>query len=190
MEVEPNWQIVESHLLSQSEVAVRQFVAQHGNEQCSFVAYAVDPYYGRFRICFDTLENGVHVARDNERRAMERRARMLTYDWSWQNAKDLSTKPRVTEYPPYTSDFAHYDYATMEFSGWPDFARSPHYPKGDRGPDDYLEGNVRITIWRIIDALINGEIVKQLNLASPCRFGYQFHDEELIVMRIVNWPAI
>ena len=52
-----------------------------------------------------------------------------------------------------------------------------------------MEGNLRIVLWKAIERLIASDAFAPLCLASPFRVGYQLHERELVVLRILNWPA-
>lgn len=54
--------------------------------------------------------------------------------------------------------------------------------------EGYLEGSTRLVFWKVLERLIDSGLFSHLHLSSPFRVGYQFHDQELIVLRILNWP--
>ena|SRR5579862_3150353 len=60
-------------LVEESKAGILRFAAEHPQEICSFFAYDANAVYGEFHLCFDTLENGLLAAQNNEREAMERR---------------------------------------------------------------------------------------------------------------------
>jgi hypothetical protein len=64
-----------------------------------------------------------------------------------------------------------------------------YYPIGLAHQDDFLESNVRLVLWRVAERLVADEAFKPLTLASPFIVGYEFHDGEDVVLRILNWPA-
>jgi hypothetical protein len=68
-----DWQSLEDRLYEQSKAIIQHFAAEHPNVTCSFFAYDTDPKEGYFLLGFDTLENALCVAQENEQRAIKRR---------------------------------------------------------------------------------------------------------------------
>jgi hypothetical protein len=187
----PNFQQIEDQLYSEGVEAIIRFGQEHGDDLCSFFAYDVDPLYGNVFLSFDTFDNSIKMARENEQQAIARRANMLNMEWSWQSARRYSTDPLVLDYSPDIGHFAYADFRALFFPEWEEVSDSEHYPRGERepDPDDYMEGNLRIVLWKAIERLIASDAFAPLCLASPFRVGYQLHERELVVLRILNWPA-
>lgn len=102
----------------------------------------------------------------------------------------MSKAPRVTDYSPDIGYFAYHMYADLNFPELAGFKESETYPqKRNAVEDDYIEGHVRIILWKVIERLIASDTFSQLHLASPFRVGYEFHDGDLLVLRILNWPT-
>ena len=183
-----DWQALEEQLVEQSRETIRHFAAQYPDVTCSFFAYAVNPIYGEFLISFETAEHSLEQAQENEQEAIKRRNQMLTLPQAWRGAQYFSTHPVVTEYSPDTGLFAHPIYAHIQVSELDELSASGVYPRGGETEDDYIEGNARIVLWKVIERLIASDAFSPLTLASPFRVGYQVHDEALVVLRILNWP--
>jgi hypothetical protein len=70
-------------------------------------------------------------------------------------------------------------------------SESDNYPQRQNNiEDDYIDGNVQIVLRKVIERLIAGEGFASLHLSSPFHADYQFHEKELVVLRILNWPTI
>lgn len=190
MAVVIDWQVLEERLFEQSCAVIKQFAEDHPDVICSFFAYDTDPGYGYFLLSFDTAENSLQQALKNEYWAIEERKKMLSQEWSWNSARSLSRVPPITDYSPDVGYFAYYMYAEIRFPELVEFKESEAYPqRSNEVEDDYLEGHVRVVLWKIIERLIASAIFSQLRLSSLFRVGYQFHEEDLLVLRILNWPA-
>lgn len=186
----PDWQSLEERLFEQTSSVIRQFATEHSDVTCSFFAYDTDPGHGYFLPSFDTYENSLQQAQKNEQWAIEQRQKMLSQDWSWNSASYLSKSPRITDYSPDVGYFAYHIYAEFHFPELVEFRENESYPqKRNDAEDDYLEGHVRIILWRVIERLIMNDAFAQLRMSSPFRVGYQFHDEDLLVLRILKWPG-
>jgi hypothetical protein len=183
-----DWQALEEHLFARSREAILRFAREYPEARCSFFAYDANPIYGEFLVGFDTAEHSLQQAQEHEQQAMKRRNQMLTLPEAWRYAKYFSTDPVVTAYTPDVGFFAHSMYAHIQVSELDELSRSGAYPKGQETDDDYIEGNARIVLWKVIERLIASNAFSSLTLASPFRVGYQYHDEALVVLRILNWP--
>jgi len=186
----PDWHKVEEVLFDQGKAAIMQFASEHSHEQCSFFACYADPFEGLFEYCFDTFNNAIRMAMKTESEAIEYKNMMLRRDWLWKQAKILTNHPHIVDYAPFTGLFAYTPYTEITFDGWLGFVDSEDYPEKKDGEDDYLEGNTRMIIWRVFDRFIENHLFQHLHMTSPFRLGYQFHDSDLIVLRILNWPQL
>lgn len=186
----PDWQEVETLLFEKSKETIEHFAKEHPGVQCSFFAYFANPLSGEFAICLDTPENALQQAMKEEQRVRERREKRLhsPAGLAWWRAQNTIEVPRLTDYTPIIDDFHFALYTWMNFEGWTEFFDSESYPKSSPGRDDYLAGNTRIVLWKVIERLIQEQIIFQLQMAPPFRLGYHFYQEDLIVLRILNWP--
>lgn len=188
MEAIFDWQALEEHLIEQSREAIRRFATEYPDVTCSFFAYDVNPIYGEFLVSFETAEHSLQTAQENEQEAIRRRNQMLTLPEAWRGAEYFSTHPVVIEYSPDVGLFAYPMYAQIKVYELDELSASGVYPTGLPTDDDYIEGNARIVLWKVIEQLITSDAFAPLALASPFRVGYQYHDEALTVLRILNWP--
>lgn len=185
----PEWDEVEEQLYQHTASTIRRLEAEYPDDVFCFFAYAIDTMVGQFQLCFDTLHNSLYWAKENERLAIERRAKYLNHDLAWRGASATVRGP-VTSYNPYTQDFAYAAYSEFSFPDWEDFTWSEDYPRLGQGDDDYLEGNAHIVVWKVTERLIEDDAFAHLRLAQPFYIGHEFHERGLEVMRIINWPEV
>lgn len=183
-----NWKDIEETLFSEAKAAIFRFAEEHSGEICSFFAFAWMIVDGDFSICLDTFSNAQRRARDNERTAIEDREQFLGGKHAWGSAHSFLAEPRIVDYAPAVDLFAYAPYADIFFEDWEAFASNESVPKSRAWEEGYIMGSTRLVLWRVLERLIDGDIFACLHLSSPFRVGYQFHDQELIVLRILNWP--
>ncbi len=186
----PNWQEVETTLFEEGKEAIERFATEHPDLLCSFFAYYADPLSGEFAICIDTQEHALQQARKEELSVCQGRERWLHSPSAWRYAQTTIELPRLTEYSPLVDYFHFAFYSTTTFADWTTFFDSKSYPKQLPGEDDYLAGNTRIVLWKVLERLIQEQAFSRLNMAPLFRLGYYFHEKELVVLRILNWPIL
>ncbi|MEO6891656.1 MAG: hypothetical protein ABI456_18870 [Ktedonobacteraceae bacterium] len=122
---------------------------------------------------------------------MAQREMMLKLEGAWRGAKfNLRS---IRESSPDLGEFAYYPpYAEFRYKELEELCLSGDYPQKEHAvDDDYIAGNVRITLWKVVERLITSKVFAPLRLASPFRVGYRFHDDgHFIVLRLLNWPAL
>ncbi len=185
----PDWQEVETTLFEKSKEAIERFAKEHPDVQCSFFAYSADPISGEFAISIDTPENALQQARKEELRVYQWRKGWLATPDASKYTHEYLKKPNSTDYTSIVDYFQFAFYEYFMFDGWTTFFDSDSYPESQPLEDDYLAGNVRIIIWKVFERLIQEQVFSQLNTTSFFRLGYYFHEEDLIVLRILNWPT-
>jgi hypothetical protein len=184
----PDWKSVENKLYSESITAINSFTAEYPEEEVCYFAFDSDPVYGYVLICFDTTENSVSEARRQAQRSIEIMREYLASAWNWQTTKSMLISSQVLPFTNNTGDFQYQGYAEVKFPEWEKLAESEKYPQGDfEGADDYLEANVSVVFWRVIDRLIEEGKFSMLRMSSPFYVGYGFHDDDQIILRILNW---
>lgn len=190
MENPLSWQAIEQAFYDKAKEVIEEFAKEHPGMLCSFFACFADPFSGTFAFSFDTPENAAHEAMKHE--LMILRRKQTTYEQlgstdAWRYARSSVNLP--LESYPHTSDFFQYaSYAKLEFN-WFEIANSHAYPQREEGQDDYLEGQIRWMICHAMDRLVADHIFERLTMTSPFRLGYEFHEEGLTVLRLLNWPA-
>jgi len=68
------------------------------------------------------------------------------------------------------------------------FFDSEQYPHCKPGQDDYLAGNTRVIIWKVLERFIADNVFLHIKTTPLFRLGYQLFEEDLVVLRILNWP--
>jgi hypothetical protein len=184
----PDWQKAEETLFEAGTATLEQFGKEHPGTICSFFAYYVYPSKGAIDVCIDTPENALHEAMREELFTLGRRQKLLKFPTSWQLASFYTEIPAIVDYAPNANLFQYASQARVTFEEWAAFCQSKAYPETEKPQDDYLEGNIRIVIWKVCERLIQDKVFLHLDLASPFRVGYQFHERPLIVLRVLNWP--
>lgn len=183
-----DWHALEDQLVERSRQVIFQFATEYPEVTCSFFAYEVHPHAGDFLLSFETIEHSLQQAQEQEQWAIASRSKMLSHEWSWRAAKYFSTAELVTDYNSEVEYFAHHLYADLHVKELNKLSAGGEYPKGGETENNYIEGNIRIVLWKVTERLIAHEAFNRLTLASPFRVGYEFYDEPLVVLRILNWP--
>ena len=184
----PHWREVETTLVEQGKIAIERFATEHPDLTCSFFDIAADPLSGEFFFCFDTPHNAIYQAMKQELFTLGQRQSQSYWkrSESWRYAGAFSAS--LLEYAPSANLFHYFSYAQLSFD-WLAFTDSEAYPEREEGQEDYLEGHMCIAIWRAIERLIADKAFLRLHMTAPFRIGYQFTEEELIVLRLLNWPV-
>lgn len=186
----PDWQEVETILFEKSKKTIERFTREHSDLTCSFFAYSANPLSGEFAISIDTPQHALQQAQKEELRVSQWRDGWQHTPNASKYAHEFLKKPNITDYSPIVDYFQFAFYEYFLFDGWTTFFDSDSYPEQQSSEDDYLTGNTRIAIWKVIEQLIQEQMFSQLKLAPLFRLGYFFHNEELIVLRILNWPPL
>ncbi len=190
MENAPDWKVVEERLVETGCSAIRRFAGEHSEEVCSFFAYVVDPYSSAFEVCLDTYAHSILEAMKYERRTFGRRHEGAKHPQAWKWAHHRLDNPRLVDYTSSAGSFAFVGYAQGAIEHWQEYLAMDEQSPHSEGEDSYLEGNWRIVIWKAIERLLKMQVLEGLHLSSPFRLGYEFHDEDLYVLRLINWPAV
>ncbi len=185
-----DWQAIEQAVYDKAKGVIEGFAEEHPDKPCSFFACFADPFSGTFTFCFDTPENAAYEAMKQE--LMILRKRQAAYERlgradAWRHARSSVNLP-LRSYPHTCSFFQYASYAKLEFN-WLESAARHVYPQREEGQDNYLEGQTRWMICHVMDRLVADRIFEHLTMTSPFRLGYEFHEEGLTVLRLLNWPA-
>lgn len=183
-----DWDASDQKLYQASIAAIERFAREHPNDEvCCFFFDCDEPRYGHLFISFDTLENNIRSAKELERIAIENREKNLRGKLTWQWAEYQLTTPVLSPFNTDGGDFAFREFAEIQIAAWVNLAQKG-YPKGDENDDDYLESNVRLVLWRVTERLVADDAFAALKLASPFMVGYSIHDQEEVILRLLNWP--
>ncbi len=186
---EPDWQQSEDDLFDESCETIRGFALEHPECVCSFFAFDCDAVYGDVNINLDSAQNGFAEGQKYQDESIKWRTEKLVDADSWRWAQAYFALSMV-EHSISVSEFEFSCYGRRQFREWETFAFSSCYPKRERDDDPgYLTGHVTLILWRVLERLHDARIFEQLNLASPFRLGYEYHDDArgLVVTRIMNW---
>lgn len=184
-----DWVASEHKLHEASVTAIGRFAEEHpGRSVCCFFFDCDDPRYGHLSISLDTPENNIRSVKELENFAVEQRAKNLRGPITWEWAKHQLRTPVLSPFNTDSGDFKFQQYAEVDFPTWVELAESGNYPKGAEHEDDYLESNARLVIWRVAEQLVAESAFAPLTMASPFLLGYSIHDQEEVILRMLNWP--
>jgi hypothetical protein len=142
----------------------------------------------------DTPENSLRQAKEQQDRRVENFNKQLVGENAWQLAEFLIARHPAVEYTNYTNQFEFFQYGGGHLNGWSDFLKSETYPRKNSQTisyppvGDYLDSHALLMMWRVVDRLVEEQNIYRLRLSMPFRFGYNLHDSDLVVIRIINWP--
>jgi hypothetical protein len=184
-----DWEASDRKLYKASMAAIKTFAREHpGRPVCCYFFDCDEPRYGHLSISFDTLENNVQAVKELEKYAVESRAKNLRGKIKWEWAKYQLSTPVLSPFNTNSGDFEFPEFAEVEFPAWVKLAEKGNYPKGAAHEDDYLESNARLVMWRVAEQLVAEDAFAPLTLASPFLLGYSIHDQEEVILRLLNWP--
>jgi hypothetical protein len=184
-----DWDASDRKLHKASVAAIKRFAREHsGQAVCSFFFDCDEPRYGHLSISLDTPENNLRAVKELEGYAVESRAKNLRGKITWEWAKYQLSTPVLSPFNTNSGDFEFPEYAEVEFPAWVKLAEKGDYPNGAEHEDDYLESNARLVMWRVAEQLVAEGAFAPLTLASPFLLGYSIHDQEEVILRILNWP--
>lgn len=205
---EPDWKQSEATLFEKGKEAIARFASEHPDEICSFFAIYSDFCYGEVSFTFDTLDNSLLQAKRHEQRLVRQWREWFGkeadqrdpkfFRRAWELAYTTFSSPvrgrqRIDDYNTFDA-FKYEAYSLVEIADWRECFENMEVSEDSTGIEneasspDPFEGNVILVIWNVIERLINEDVFSQLSLSSPFRLGFRFHDSELVVLRILNWP--
>jgi hypothetical protein len=180
--VQPDWTAAEVTLLERSAAVIRQFTEAHADEVFSTFAFTVDSDYAGVALNFDTLEHGLKEAQRAERYQIKHRNQLFAGERGWENARYYVAHQtnRVDDWNRRGS-FKYELIAFVELPAWEDY-----FNGSEECPE--LEGRIIVSLWRVVDQLVSSGVFEGLRLSSCFRVAFAFHDDEMIPLRILNWP--
>jgi hypothetical protein len=184
-----DWEASDRKLHKASVAAIKRFAREYpGRPVCCFFFDCDEPRYGLLSISLDTPEENIRAVKEMERFAIESRRKYLRSKGAWRWAKHQVSTPVLSPFNTNSGDFEFPEYADVEFPAWVKLAAKGNYPKGVEHEDDYLESNARLVMWRVAERLVAEDAFALLTLASPFLLGYSIHDQEEVILRMLNWP--
>lgn len=189
---EPDWQKGEGKLFAACVRAIQRLAKEHPGTVCSYLGFDSEPYYGYVMIGFETPENSLKVARRKHAYEVKNQAAQFQHAHAWKTVHYFVEQRQCPGHSDSTGYFKFEQYEQVEFPEWQPFAESESYPE-ESSPEngsepDYLEAHVILIFWKVIERLIAENALAPLELTSPFRLGYNFHDSDLVTVRIINWP--
>jgi hypothetical protein len=179
----PAWKEAEETLFRESREIIRRFAAEHPDEMFALLAFTVDCEYSGLALNFDTLENSVASAQERQDDIVELRNRFFAEPAAWESAPYYVNNflNRVSECN-LVGPFAYEPVGVVDLPAWEQYFRS-----SEETPQ--MAGRVIVALWRVTERLVESGVFDRLNLASPFRIAYAFHDCETVVLRILNWST-
>ncbi|WP_165066686.1 hypothetical protein [Paludisphaera rhizosphaerae] len=180
------WRRAEELLFERSRTAIQNFGRQHPGESFSLFAYVVDSLFTGVSLNFDTASNSLSEAMRHQQRKERIRNQVFEQDRGWEQARYLVAEPSQQ-----IRDFNHHGswrHELIEFVPLPEwgtfFAECDDDQQGEE-----LEGRVIVSLWRVVERLVQANAFDGLTRVAPFRLGFQFHDDEFVVLRILDWPG-
>lgn len=184
-----NWKLSDRELYKASVASIKRFSRENPRKSvCCFFFACDEPRYGHISINLDSFTNNIRAAKQLEKFAVERRAKNLQGKLTWRWAQHQLSSPSLSVFNTNSGDFEFQAYANVKFPAWITLAETGKYPKGMEHEDDYLESNARLVMWRVTEQLVSTNAFASLAMASPFLLGYSIHDQEEVILRILNWP--
>ena len=107
---------------------------------------------------------------------------MFALNHSWKNARYFVAHPTTRMSDWNRRGQWKYDLISfVELSVWEAYFNQEESPE--------LEGRIIVTLWRVVERLVADKVFDGLQMSSPFRIAFCFHDDETIVLRLLNWPS-
>jgi hypothetical protein len=180
---ESNWIDAEETLFKQTRQVLGRFAENHPEEVCSFFAYTVDADFKGVGVNLETPANSLRRAQAHQRHQIQQRNEVFAEERGWERAHHI-----VAHYSNRIEDWNHSDPFRHELF---EFVALPAWEKfAQAGIEaEKLEGRVIMSLWRVVERLVEAGAFDVLRRVPPFRVGFAFHDDEMIVLRILDWPA-
>lgn len=177
-----DWQSAEDILFERSQEVIRQFASEHTNEVFSLFAYSVDCEFTGAALNFDTRENALKKARRQESSRIKHLNSLFALEHRWEHARyEIAHHTnRMIDFN-LRSSWKYNLVAFVELPVWENFFNSDE-------ETSELEGRIIVSLWRVVDRLVAAGVFDVIHQGEPFRIAFGFHDDETIVMRILNWP--
>ena len=190
---EPDWSQGEELLFERCLAALKRFGREHPDEAVSLFAYTVDTVFSGVGLNFDTPTSSLTEAKEHQRYEIEHRNHIFASDTGWKDAANSVSEPcrQIDDF----NRRGAWRYEQFEFvpvPAWEDFFNGMCGSDDDEGSDlqgRELEGRVIATLWRVTDRLVRAQAFDGLRRVPPFRIVFGFHDDEIVVLRILDWPG-
>ena len=172
-----DWESDEERLLAYSIKSIKEFFDAHPDELFSYFAFDCSIYDGIIRLCLDTPANSMATARKNRDYQLGRREKYAKYEDCHESSKTWIKE--IVPYSDNTGEFAYQNFDSVKFAEWSRFFDSPEYPDQENDDlDDYITGNSRILICRVIHRLATSDVFPKDKITHPFLLGYCFSEDE------------
>jgi len=180
---------LEEHLMTGCRAVITQFAKEAtASDPVTFFAIDSNPYYGEFLPSFDTVSTSLAWVRNNEADVLSGREWMkLRGKNAWLRTYEGAYRSSVPMFNVEVSEFTHHMFGNCKYSPLDALARSAPY-KALNAPakkDGWIEGHTRVTLARVCDRLVGESAFAKLPRSKPFGVGYQYHDEKMVVCRVI-----
>jgi hypothetical protein len=181
---------LEKHLLRECRKAIDLFTKEvTKKEPASMFVIDSNPYYGEFLPSFDTHSSTLAFMRNDQPRVVEGRKWWMKLDGkdSWLETYNGSFNSMAPMFNTEVGEFSHHMFHECPYPKLEELARSKQYAKlnAKAGKDGWIEGHTRVTLARVCDQLVDKKAFAKLPLAERFGVGYQYHDEHMVVCRVI-----
>jgi len=182
--VEPDWQGAEDLLFARSQAIIQKFGQEHPDESVSFFFFTVDSEFTGVGLNFDTPANSLRKAKAHQRREVEYRNRLFALERGWRDARYFATHAsrQIDDFNRW-GPWEYHVYEFVEVAAWAEYFYG-------REEASELEDRIITAVWRVVDRLVQAKTFDVLRRAAPFRIGFGFHDDAMVVLRILDWPRI
>ncbi len=183
--LEPDWDGAEDLLFERTQIILRQFAHEHPDELVSLFFYTVDSEFTGVGVNFDTPGNSLREAKAHQRYEIEYRDQLFAAERGLQEeARYFVAHPgRQIDDFNRCGPWKYHVFEFVELPAWEAYVNS-----SKEAPE--LEGRIITALWRVSDRLVKTNAFDLLRRMAPFRIAFAFHDDEMVVLRILDWPDV
>jgi hypothetical protein len=180
---------LEAHLIAGCRAALAAYVEEADpDDPAVFFAIDCNPHYGEYLPSIDTRANALACMKAVQADVLAHR------DWlvdeepeAWKEAHEYARYQSLRMFAHEVGDFTHHMIHDAKYEAAEQFCRSERYQQlnAGAGDDGWMEGHCRRVLARVCDALIDGGAFDGVAIARPFGVGYAYHDEPMIVCRVL-----
>ena len=181
-----DWPGAEELLFERSQAILRRFGLEHPEEPVSLFFYTVDSEVAGVALNFDTPANSLHGAQAHQRREIEYRNQLFASERGWQQSHYFVAHPtrQIDDFNRHGS--CKYElFEFVELAAWEDC-----FNGNEETSEKELEDRIVTALWRVTDRLVKAKAFDVLKRAAPFRIAFAFHDDGIVVLRILDWPRV
>ncbi len=181
------WEDNKALLARKIKEAVAKFAAENSTEKVCYFGLDSDPGYGYVLTCFNTTEADRQFVKSSRSRNVEYTYELLRGE----QEETLYSQMKTYSLLPFCNNPEHFKfqgYTQIDFPEWAELSKEEGLLESDEYEDSYLYRNIAKFTWEVLRDLSADGTFNALNLASPCFVGFGFHDDEMIIVEILNIP--